>query len=1178
MLEMRLFGAGRIFDDRGEIKIVSRRWTLPLLAYLLFARGKPVLRRRLAFALWPDEPEETALVNLRRNLHRLREMLEPRDGDGNWIRLENDSVSWNASAPCRVDFLAYEELRADPARVEEAVGLYAGDLLEDFFDDWIATERERLRGCYQADLSALVVVKRSRRAFAQAAQFATQLLQSDPWREDALRALMSVRYEAGDASGALAEYDRFVRLLNDEMGAVPMPETIALRDAVARGEPIFPASETTPAEIKPAREDVPFVGRQDELGNLRAAWTRAASGNGGLHFVRGEAGMGKSRLVSELALRAEAEGGRVIGGTTSRPERSPYQCLSSALRSRLPLVSGVALAPPLLAALAELVPELRSFRDDIPPLVRLDPEREQNRLFDALAQALVALSRPRPLIVILEDLHRAEPTTIDALRGIAPRLGRSAVLLVVTYRPEEVSRAHPLHALVRAFEGDAASTEVRSLTEDDVRTIAEVLAPEEAARSGFVATLTHRSEGNALFVTELLREAKRAGHQQLTTPASVQAVIAERLGTLAPATRTVAEVASVAGEAFSVGIVQEIAGLTQGKVLDALDELLDRHVVRESDDRGHYEYVFTHHLVHAVVYDESAPQPRVRRHRRVARLLDEASAPGFNERAAEIALHYERGGEAAKAAGHYARAARHAVGLYANAEARDLVGRALDLGAWSARERFELLLLRSAMHANLGEAAAQSADLDEAQQLADGLDADARCAVLDRRIRLAARQAGHEQELDAIDRLTREAARASDERWAAVADELRARRQERDGELERSLESALRALERFAKTGDDEARARLGAYAARVSVLVPGRASEADRLVREALRVTESGSAAAARWTVLYDAVVVAYERHEHQRATELGRAALDLSRQTGNRVNETNARHRLGVALWTCWQIAQSLEELNEAARLAQELGLVQRFAGIACDLGAVLIPVGDFASGVEWSRRALELHRASTSRTSASLAAVAAANIAEAEYLRGDLEALAAAIEDAAPLIASLPESRFRSALLQAQGRLLRCRRQFDESLAKLEDAFALDERLARWENAAQELDDLALTYLGAGRVADASRALERSVALVGGRSRPDEVMHHWIEACVHRAAGDAHRARAAVRTAFDTYARKRAALGDVALQAFFEAMAVHRAIRLAHEHDEWPRPGTPCVVALAGSERSRNAAPVE
>ena len=189
MLEIRLFGAGRIVDDGRELKIASRRWTLPLLAYLAMQRGKPILRKRLAFALWPDETEETALINLRRNLHRLRDAL-PISEDETLIRVDEESIAWNEAASCQIDILDYETLRAEAGYIEQAVALYAGDFLEDFFDDWIATERERLRELHQTDLAALVVAKRTRRAFADAAQYAQRLLVADPFREDGVRSLM----------------------------------------------------------------------------------------------------------------------------------------------------------------------------------------------------------------------------------------------------------------------------------------------------------------------------------------------------------------------------------------------------------------------------------------------------------------------------------------------------------------------------------------------------------------------------------------------------------------------------------------------------------------------------------------------------------------------------------------------------------------------------------------------------------------------------------------------------------------------------------------------------------------------------------------------------------------------------------------------------------------------------
>ncbi len=257
MLRLRLFGSGRLLDGDTEIKLVSRMWTLPLLAYLVLHRGEAVPRWRLAFALWPDDPEEMALVNLRRNLHRLVNALPPVSaGARPWIAIDTLTVTWNESTDVELDLAEFERLRSDPATLERAIATYGGDLLEEFHFDWIAAARERLRQLYQADLVSLIVSNRSRRVFSAAAQYAQRLLDTDPWREDAVRHLMSARYESGDGAGALAEYDRFRRELRTEMNVDPMPETIALREAIGVGRRSR-APQNRPN--RPRRERVAFL-------------------------------------------------------------------------------------------------------------------------------------------------------------------------------------------------------------------------------------------------------------------------------------------------------------------------------------------------------------------------------------------------------------------------------------------------------------------------------------------------------------------------------------------------------------------------------------------------------------------------------------------------------------------------------------------------------------------------------------------------------------------------------------------------------------------------------------------------------------------------------------------------------------------------------------------------------
>jgi tetratricopeptide (TPR) repeat protein len=667
-------------------------------------------------------------------------------------------------------------------------------------------------------------------------------------------------------------------------------------------------------------------------------------------------------------------------------------------------------------------------------------------------------------------------------------------------------------------------------------------------------------------VTELLRDAGRAAPDSpLVIPQSVGAMMTARVASLSPASRTVAEIAAVAGEAFTVDIVREIAGLPESDLLDGIDELLDRHLVRESTERGRYEYAFTHHLIHAAIYDGVPPGARSRRHRRIARILDATIRDESGDRASEIALHFERGGDAASASAHYANAARRAARLNASAEARDLISRALLLGAGEDRGRFELLMLRSRMNARLGDAAAESTDLAEADGVAARLDRDAVCAVLVSRIDLSARQGELTDEAAAIERLTEFAASDGGETWRGAALEARARRLDQDAHFERAVESAVEARRSYELLGDRVACARVTAFAARVCSLVPDRAADAELLVSEAVSLAELSGDAGVLTRALRHASGVAQERHDYARAAELARSALTLCLEIGDRWAETGCRSALGVASWNSWQIDEAVHQFNEALRVCESFRRTRSTDSVMCDLGGVLIDVGDFVHAIEWCWRAAD---ATLPGAHASIAAVSLVNAADAAWQCGDMEAMAKALEHVATIVERLPESRFLGAFVQNQGRLLRCRRDFASSAKELERAFALNDRTGRWANAVEVLDDLAVTCLASGQLSAARDALRRGTELLQGRTRFYPIRAAWIDACVHHATAEPEAARRALQRAHDVFEQQRNALVDPALRASFEAIPVHRAVGAARERDAWPPADSPCVVAFPGS----------
>ena len=200
------------------------RRAIALLAYVLLHRERALSRAVLAEQFWPDEEDEDARASLRRHLHRALAALPAAPAARPWVIADKVTLRWNPEAPLELDTNSYERLSSAKQR-EAAVALYRGDYLEDFYDEWVLPERERLRELQSTNLVALVEERRRALDYPAAIAFAQSLSRLDPVREDTLRRLMSLRFAAGDRSGALADFEIFSRRLR------------ARNDRAARSDP-----------------------------------------------------------------------------------------------------------------------------------------------------------------------------------------------------------------------------------------------------------------------------------------------------------------------------------------------------------------------------------------------------------------------------------------------------------------------------------------------------------------------------------------------------------------------------------------------------------------------------------------------------------------------------------------------------------------------------------------------------------------------------------------------------------------------------------------------------------------------------------------------------------------------------------------------------------------------------
>src|SRR4051795_9302554 len=365
-----------------------------------------------------------------------------------------------------------------------------------------------------------------------------------------------------------------------------------------------------------------LVGRTGELAELEAALQEAADGRPSLAFLAGESGVGKSRLLAELERRAREEGATVLGGDAIELGEGelPYAPLVGALR---PLArSDDAVLGELSAAnraeLATLLPELAR-RDDTPAVSGTDDERgsAQRRLFEALLSLLERLGRQGPVVLALEDVHWADRSTRAFLAFLARSLCDEPVLVVLTYRSDELHRRHPLRPLLAELERTPRVERIgldrfsREEVGTQVAAILDAPEPEELADRLYAL-----SDGNPLYTEELLASSSE-GCVEL--PETLRDALLHRIERLPPASQEVVRIASVE-HPMRHALLADLAG-EDVDLLPGLREAIAHQVLVTGDDDA---YAFRHALVGEAIYGDLLPGERSELHARLAAALERA--------------------------------------------------------------------------------------------------------------------------------------------------------------------------------------------------------------------------------------------------------------------------------------------------------------------------------------------------------------------------------------------------------------------------------------------------------------------------------------------------------------------------------------------------------------------------
>ena len=347
-----------------------------------------------------------------------------------------------------------------------------------------------------------------------------------------------------------------------------------------------------PAPLATAEGELPFAGRVEPLEQLRSEWKKVvAAREPSLVMIAGEPGVGKTRLVSEFARALHDDGAVVLLGRADENVDAPYGPWREALRA---LVRGA--GDEVIAAftgdfggeLARIVPEIAARVDDLAPPVSTDPDTERLLLFDAVSGVIAAVSNEAPMLLVLDDLHWADRSSLLLLMHVLKADRRAALLVLATYRDTDVDRAHPLSSVLADLRRLRGATRL-ALTGLDETGLASLLAAagghelDDEGRA-FAAALLRETEGNPFFVGEVLshlietgalvqREGRwraSAALDEAGLPEGVREVIGRRLADLPEITNSVLGVGSVLGREFDVSMLATVAEMDVVAVLDAL--------------------------------------------------------------------------------------------------------------------------------------------------------------------------------------------------------------------------------------------------------------------------------------------------------------------------------------------------------------------------------------------------------------------------------------------------------------------------------------------------------------------------------------------------------------------------------------------------------------------------------
>lgn len=787
------------------------------------------------------------------------------------------------------------------------------------------------------------------------------------------------------------------------------------------------SQEAAPAEDIPLLDRIvrgQLVGRERELGEAKALWRRAASGEGHTLLVSGEPGIGKTRFVRELITNAEIHRATALVGECYAEGGTPYAPIAQIIREGL--TSGLTQTPDtitlpnyVLADLMTLAPDLRLRYPDLPPNPPLeDAQAQQQRLFDAFVAFCTELAGRTPLLLLIDDVHWADSGTLLLLRYVARRARKLRLLLIMTYREVELGEARTLNEMLYDLNRERLATRFKltRLSRQETEALlgamfAETITPE------FLDGIYHETEGNPFFIEEVCkalieegqvyregRHWRRLSMEEIRIPQSVRVAIQSRIEKLPDVVQDTLRLAAVFGREFDFAGLCRASELDEDTLIGALERAERAQLIgelrRAASAPTSPSFAFAHALIPTTLRDGMSSLRRQRLHRRVAQAIASLRPDDFEV----LAYHYSQAGDAEQARIYYGRAGDRMLALYANQEAERHFQAALDMEGIPPAERASLLN-------GLGMA------------------------------------------------------------------------QVHQSRFEPGIRTWLAAIQLYQELGDHNTVAQLYARAARAASH-GGDTPRSLELCRAGLAAQEKGTPiqgseppeSSGLAALLHESARTYYFSGLPEEANNYGQQALAMAGRLN--VVEVKAEALVTMAMVSPISPSEQLAMLREAIQLAEPAGMLLTAMRAYNNLANTLEQMGELPSARDYYQRAAEIAH---QRGGAAEELFVAAQAAEMTLALGDFEAVTQLLPGLAQLRQTAGENAAGSnSLSRTEGLLLRFRGEWDNGLAALRDYQSRSRQRGDLQQLWIANETIAEVLLDRNRLAEAEAALLEGLAI--------------------------------------------------------------------------------------------------